>query len=136
MLAATYAKPNDTQWALDFLRKSPAAELVRRGIWYIRDRRPDGWALRTDTGMTIIASGDVERDGRRWLHISMSYPDRVPSYDEMIAGMRAILGDDREAYQVFPPRARWVNIDAYCLHLWHCLDADVLPDFTRGGRSI
>jgi|SRR5215831_13846083 len=136
MLAATYAKPNDTQWALDFLRKSPAAGLVRRGLWYLRLECADGWALRTDTGMTIIASGDVEGDGRRWLHISMSYPDRVPAYDEMIFAMRAILGDDREAYQVFPPRARWISIDPYTLHLWHCVDATPLPDFARGGRSI
>src|SRR5215831_15456484 len=108
MLAATYAQPGETQWAIDFLRKSPAAELVRIGRWHWRQRTADGWALGTDIGgwidseggvllesMLIIVSGDTEADRRRWLHISMSFPDRLPTYGEMLVGVRAILGDER-----------------------------------------
>lgn len=29
--------------------------------------------------------------------------------------------------------SRHVNKHPYCLHLWRCLDGDVVPDFTRGG---
>jgi hypothetical protein len=46
------------------------------------------------------------------------------------------IGDGRKAIQVFAPVAEHVNIHEFCLHLWHCLDGDPLPDFTRGGPTI
>jgi len=37
---------------------------------------------------------------------------------------------------VVPPRSQYVNINPTVLHLWVCLDGDVLPDFTHGGSSL
>jgi hypothetical protein len=43
------------------------------------------------------------------------------------------VGREAEAYQVFPPRSRYVNVCTTALHLWHPLDGEVLPDFRKGG---
>lgn len=29
---------------------------------------------------------------------------------------------------------KYINLHPTCLHLWHCLDGDVVPDFARGGQ--
>jgi len=34
------------------------------------------------------------------------------------------------------PRAKHVNIHPGVLHVWHCLDGDVTPDFTANGDTI
>lgn len=48
---------------------------------------------------------------------------------------RLYVGDDLQAVQIFPRRARHVNIHPYCLHLWAALDpdGDGLPDFGSEG---
>jgi hypothetical protein len=102
--------------------------------WRVLFTRDDGAAYER-TGLRVIVSAARELDGRRWLHVSCSRRSRVPSYDEMLVVRNLFIGD-REAIQVFPPRARHVSIHRYCLHLWCCLDGPVLPDFARGGDSI
>jgi hypothetical protein len=52
---------------------------------------------------------------------------------------RTFIGDDREAYQVFPPIDRYVNIHPNVLHLFCDPAGPVLPDFTgmvSGVRSL
>ena len=64
-----------------------------------------------------------------WLHASVSYPDRLPSYGELVMLHRAVFGDGY-AFQVFAPPAKHVSIHPYCLHLWGRDDgANPLPDF-------
>lgn len=88
-------------------------------------------------GWVAILSCGIERDGRAWLHLSLSHRIRVPRWSELVDAKRLFLGD-REAYQVIPPKARYVNIDSRVLHLWTLLEtgASALPDFTRGTGSI
>ena len=40
------------------------------------------------------------------------------------------------AIMVIPPRSEYVNLNKRVLHLFYCLDRDVLPDFTRGGGTL
>lgn len=74
-------------------------------------------------------------DGGWWLHVSVSRAKYVPSYDDLADVKRTFVTDDVQAVQIFPRRARHVNIHAYCLHLWACLDpdGDGLPDFGSEG---
>lgn len=106
------------------------------GFERVEDRL-DGskWHRRRDR-LTVIRSWSSELDGRSWLHVSMSHPDRLPSYKTVRDVKRVFVGDDQTALQVFPPVSQHVNQHPFCLHLWCCLDGDVTPDFTRGGRSI
>jgi hypothetical protein len=87
--------------------------------------------------LRVIVSGMVYGDGKRWLHVSVSRKNReIPSWAAMCEVKEFVLGPERTALQVHPPRSKHVSIHDGCLHLWHCLDGDVTPDFTAGGESI
>lgn len=88
--------------------------------------------------LTVILSCSVELDTRAWLHLSVSHAERVPTHGEMKTVKLEFLGD-RYAYAVWPPKARYVNLNANVLHLFSLLDEHAeqpLPDFTAGTGSI
>jgi len=115
---------------------------------YVKRVLPPGWRLvppyawdgakyeRMIDGTTVIMSGATELDGRRWLHVSLANPRRLPPYRDIVEVKELFIGRGKKAIQVFPPRAEHVNIHPNCLHLWHCVDGDPLPDFTRGGKTL
>jgi hypothetical protein len=87
----------------------------------------------TDGRFVALSAGC--REGRWWLHASVSRKREMPSYWDM-ADLKAIfIGPDLQALQVFPRLERHVNIHPYCLHLWACLEpeGDGLPDFGKDG---
>lgn len=106
--------------------------------WKLERVTADGtaWSLGTFDPLTVITSGAVELDGKRWLHVSLARPTRLPSYSDMTMVKDLFIGPQATALQVFAPRSRHVNLHQCCLHLWHCADGDVTPDFARGGASI
>lgn len=83
-------------------------------------------------GMTVLVSGSVEADGKRWLHVSCAHRNRIPSWDDLKEVKETFIGKDKVALQVLPSEDKYVNVNPYCLHLWHCVDGDVVPDFTSG----
>lgn len=91
--------------------------------------------------LRFVVSVSREQDGNEWLHASVSRRDRkLPTYDDMATLKRICMGEHRTALQVFPPKEKHVNFagehGVEVLHLWSCLDADVTPDFSRGGDMI
>lgn len=106
------------------------------GGWKLAQDSPDGAAYHHRSGLTVIVSGHREDDGKRWLHVSLARPDRLPSYQDQGLVKALFIGAEREAYSVWPRASRHVNFHRFCLHLWHCADGPPLPDFARGGRSI
>lgn len=89
-----------------------------------------------DTPETTGELAARELDGRVWLHVSASRGSRLPSYADLVEVKELFIGRERKAVQVFPSRAEHVNIHPHALHLWHCVDGDVLPDFTHGSGSL
>jgi hypothetical protein len=53
-----------------------------------------------------------------WDHVSVSLPDRCPTWDEMERVKRAFFKDDECAMQLHVPCADYINCHPYCLHLW------------------
>ncbi len=98
--------------------------------------RGDGAAYQTIDGLTVIVSAGTELDGRRWLHMSASRPDKVPTWEDLKWMKRVFAGRKGKAIQVIPPDSEYVNIHPHVLHLWICLDGDPLPDFTHGTGSL
>jgi hypothetical protein len=90
----------------------------------------------SDAGQMVLVSGSRESDGNRWVHMSTGFPKRLPSWEELKEAKNLIFGPKRWAVQVLPPEDKYVNIAPYVLHLFHCVDADVLPDFTGGTGSL
>lgn len=73
--------------------------------------------------------------GELWHHVSMAHFDRVPTWAELVAVKELIVGPESVAYQVVPPRSRWINDNEHVLHLWSPADGrDRLPDFGKAGH--
>ena len=92
-------------------------------------------AVRLDgAALTVILEVECV-DGELWAHLSVGNMTgkRVPSWQELRWCKEYFLGD-RKAVQILPPRAEYVNLNPYVLHLYACLERDPLPDF-RGVDS-
>lgn len=62
-----------------------------------------------------------------WLHLSVSRPNMLPSWDELKRAKAVFMGD-RLAIQILPPRAAYLNVHNFCLHLFARLDGDTIPE--------
>ena len=87
-------------------------------------------------GLLVIVSETVFDDGNTWKHVSMSHPNKLPSYKEMCLCKSVFCGDDKTAIQVFPSKKEHVNFHPNCLHLFCNQTEDSLPDFTMGSGMI
>lgn len=68
--------------------------------------------------MKVIISKALMQNGDKWLHLSVSRTDRLPSWDEMKKIQSDFFGDDFEMVHMLPKKKDYVNIHSYCLHLW------------------
>jgi len=95
----------------------PNAWRVRSG----RMRSDDGagnngaFRLRLRGGKHAFA---LASDGEGWEHVSVSFPHRCPTWEEMCEVKRIFWSDDDCVVQFHPPRSDYVNVHPYCLHLW------------------
>lgn len=102
------------------------------------DRGDDSWAVLHHSwcleGSVILTCSPAEGDD--WVHASVAWRDRMPSYADL-KWLHAAVFEDGWAYQVFAPPSDHVNIHEHALHLFGRLDGKpALPDFTDGTGSI
>jgi hypothetical protein len=108
-----------------------------RHLWGHIDRGYGRVYQKHGGSLRVILSCMRYGDGKAWLHVSISRKNReLPTWPAMCEVKDLFIGPERTALQVHPPRANYVNIHEACLHLWHCLDGDVTPDFTLGGSTM
>lgn len=122
---------SEIRWLNDALpRVMPAG-------WRELERRADGFKAHHSIKSLVIIISAEAYDGKRWLHLSCSHRQRLPKWSELVEAKELFLGVERYAYQVVPPRSRYVNIHRNVLHLFTCLDGEPpLPDFTSGTGSL
>ena len=87
--------------------KSPAPEYMR--VW--RNR-----------GLQTLISKSITKDTRWWWHVSVSRPDRMPTWQELAKVRKDFFGEEIEFYQVLPKRSEYVNVHQFCLHMWAPMD--------------
>lgn len=58
-------------------------------------------------------------------HVSVSLPDRCPTWDEMCRVKDLFWTDDECVMQLHPPRSEHVNTHPYCLHMWRPTQAPI-----------
>lgn len=112
--------------------------LVRLPGWRLQSEGQDGqlWVHERPPRTSLIWSIE-EHEGRLWLHVSIASPDRMPRWDELVSAKEWIAGRDVYAYQVIPPRSRYVNEHERAAHCYVPLEGDPpLPDFTSGSGRI
>lgn len=73
-----------------------------------------------DTVLHVIAS---DQDG--WDHVSVSLPDRCPTWTEMDYIRTLFFRGDECVMQLHPPRAKLINDHRHCLHLWRPQTAEI-----------
>lgn len=60
----------------------------------------------------------IAGQGMGWEHVSVSFPNRCPTWDEMCE-VKALFWDAEDCIvQYHPPESKYVNCHPYCLHLW------------------
>lgn len=84
----------------------------------------------------VIVSGQTEQDDKRWIHVSVSHRDRLPNWEELVLVRDQFLGKEARCLHLVSKASQHVNIHPYCMHIWHCVDGDGLPDFTWGSGMI
>lgn len=57
-------------------------------------------------------------NGEGWDHVSVSRPDRIPTWDEMEKIKRMFFKEDETVMQLHVPPSRHINCHPHVLHLW------------------
>ncbi|HET9954126.1 MAG TPA: hypothetical protein VFQ61_06465 [Polyangiaceae bacterium] len=96
--------------------------------WFCIERYENASTFSCNDGLRVIVEAE-QHGAALWLHVSLSRPDRIPSYEDQTRVKTLFIGRRRTAIQVFPPEAKHVNVHPYCLHLWSPIDHEPLPDF-------
>lgn len=60
-----------------------------------------------------------------WEHVSVSLPDRIPTWAEMCYVKRVFWDAEDCVIQFHPPRAEYVNCHPHCLHLWRPVGVEI-----------
>ena len=82
---------------------------------YFEVHRPSGI-------MRIISSGtDMEF---MWEHVSVSFADHIPTWDDMQFAKELFWQDDETVVQFHPRKSAYVNHHPYVLHLWRRVGQD------------
>jgi hypothetical protein len=68
----------------------------------------------------------LSKDGGKW-HLSMSCPDRLPTYEEMKEIRYKYLPTVAYMAQIFPPLEEFVNVHPFTLHLWQVGKSEIKP---------
>lgn len=60
-----------------------------------------------------------------WQHVSVSLPDRCPTWEEMAHIKKLFWGEDVTVVQFHPKKSEYVNNHPFCLHLWRKKDEEI-----------
>ena len=103
-------------------------------VWDVEAFGPMGLrakvSMHGQQGSVIVTQ--AEHDGMEWLHASLAFAERDPTYLELAALHRAVFGRRRFAYQAFAPESEHVNIHQHALHLWGIVDGQRLTPKVEG----
>lgn len=65
----------------------------------------------------ILLSGPEERAENGW-HMSISHPNRLPTWEEQKDARYALVPDEVVMVSIMPTRKEYVNMHPNCFHWW------------------
>lgn len=65
----------------------------------------------------------IASSGEGWEHVSVSLPNRCPTWAEMCFVKRMFWSDEDCVVQYHPPKSEYVDCHPHCLHLWRPLES-------------
>lgn len=91
-------------------------------------------------GLKVLVSVEAQfPDKSVWHHISFSYPNKLPNWEDLRAVKQLFMGKDKLAIQILPREdlpGEYMNVHPNCLHLYRRLDGDTLPGLAPNDRTI
>jgi hypothetical protein len=60
-----------------------------------------------------------------WDHVSVSLPNRCPTWSEMDFIKRLFFKNNEVAFQLHPATSNHINVHNFCLHIWRPQDVDI-----------
>lgn len=97
---------------------------IRRGVLATTelDRNNGAFAVPTFKGVTLNV---IASDGDGWEHVSVSLPNRTPTWEEMCFIKDKFWDPEDCVIQYHPPASTYVNCHLNCLHMWKPLSGGV-----------
>jgi len=83
-------------------------------------------------GMHII-HGLENHDGNWWHHLSCSFENKLPAWEDLKEIKNIFIGRESKAIQILPSDKEFYNCHPFCLHLFSSSN-DRLPNFLRGNE--
>jgi hypothetical protein len=84
-------------------------------------------------GMRIVANDASHPVAEGWEHVSVSFKDRTPTWEEMCWVKEQFWEDEETVFQLHPPASQHINNHPHCLHLWRNIK---LPFHTPPGIMV
>jgi hypothetical protein len=66
---------------------------------------------------TLGSCRAIVSQGATGWHLSISRPDRLPTWEEVRDGRYALVPDEATMALILPPRDEYVNVHEFCFHL-------------------
>ena len=63
--------------------------------------------------------------GGGWDHVSVSFTNRCPTWEEMCEAKRMFFHPGETAWEYHPMESEYVNNHPYCLHIWRCQHSSI-----------
>lgn len=76
-------------------------------------------------GLRAVCSDGGLQGEPPWEHVSVSWPDRCPTWPEMHSLKCLFWADDECVVQYHPPQDDYVNCHPFCLHLWRPIGVEL-----------
>lgn len=78
----------------------------------------------------------VWSNGGGWDHVSISFADRCPTWEEMCVVKRIFFNPEETVIEYHPAESEYVNDFPYCLHLWRPQEQAIpTPPYWMVGRK-
>ena len=95
-------------------------------IAHLRREHPVyGWGDATGGFFALNNLRIIASSGDGWDHVSVSLPNRCPTWDEMCRVKRLFFHDDECVIQYHPPEEDYVNKNEFVLHMWKPHDVKI-----------
>ena len=100
---------------------------VESPIIFLGDKKNTGFFIMRINGIytKILATIDGEGDDK-WEHVSVSHPNKIPSWETMAKVKELVFEDEEEVIQYHPKKSEYVNLHENCLHMWRPVNRNII----------
>ena len=61
-----------------------------------------------------------------WEHLSVSMPNRTPTWDQMCTMKDIFWNEDEVCVEYHPRKSDYVNLHEHCLHIWKPIEKELI----------